>query len=127
MSKGTYPLKLPASMKAAAQRLARKDGVSLNQWIATAVAQKVGAAETAADLLRRWGGQGSREELLRILDAAPDNPPEPWDRLEEDAVETPDAPPAASSRRKPGTRAAGAESVAGKGARKPRGSRVAPG
>ena len=35
MSKATYPLKLPASIKAAAD-----DGVSLNQWIATAVAQK---------------------------------------------------------------------------------------
>lgn len=43
MSKGTHPLKLPASVKAAAARLAREDGVSLNQWIASAVAQKVGA------------------------------------------------------------------------------------
>ena len=126
MSKGTYPLKLPASTKAAAQRLARKDGVSLNQWIASAVAQKVGAVEAVEEIRRRWG-HGSPEGLLRALAAAPDNPPEPWDRLEEDAVETPDAPPAASSRRKPGTRAAGAESVAGKGTRKPRGSRVAPG
>jgi hypothetical protein len=40
MSKGTYPLKLPASIKAAAARLAKEDGVSLNQWIASAVAQK---------------------------------------------------------------------------------------
>jgi hypothetical protein len=42
MSKGTYPLKLPASIKAAAVRLAKEDGVSLNQWIAPAVAQKIG-------------------------------------------------------------------------------------
>ncbi|HEY1932875.1 MAG TPA: hypothetical protein VGG99_12750 [Acetobacteraceae bacterium] len=41
MSKATYPLKLPASIKAAVARLAKEDGVSLNQWIATAVAQKV--------------------------------------------------------------------------------------
>ena len=40
MSKGTYLLKLSASIKAAAARLAKEDGVSLNQWIATAVAQK---------------------------------------------------------------------------------------
>jgi predicted HicB family RNase H-like nuclease len=43
MSKGTYPLKLPASIKAAAARLAKEEGVSLNLWIASAVAQKVGA------------------------------------------------------------------------------------
>jgi predicted HicB family RNase H-like nuclease len=44
MSKATYPLKLPASIKAAAARLAKEDGVSLNQWITAAVAQKIGAS-----------------------------------------------------------------------------------
>lgn len=34
MSKATFPFKLPASMEAAAARLAKEDGVSLNQWIA---------------------------------------------------------------------------------------------
>ena len=38
MSRATYPLKLPRSIKGAAARLAREDGVSLNQWIAAAVA-----------------------------------------------------------------------------------------
>ena len=42
MSKATYPLKLPLSVKRATQRLAKEDGVSLNQWIAAAVAEKVG-------------------------------------------------------------------------------------
>jgi len=31
MSKATYPLKLPTSIKAAAVRLAKEDGVSLNR------------------------------------------------------------------------------------------------
>ena len=31
MSKATYPLKLPTSVKAAAAWLAKQDGVSLNQ------------------------------------------------------------------------------------------------
>ena len=39
MSKSTYPLKLPTSVKTAAARLAREDGVSLNQFIAAAVAE----------------------------------------------------------------------------------------
>ena len=41
MSRATYPLKLPHSIKKAAQRLAKEDGVSLNQWIAAAVAKKL--------------------------------------------------------------------------------------
>jgi hypothetical protein len=52
MSKSTYPLKLPLSIKKAAQRLAKEDGVSLNQWIAVAVAEKVGVVETASDSSR---------------------------------------------------------------------------
>jgi hypothetical protein len=40
MSKATYPLKLPTSIKKAAQRLAKEDGVSLNQWIAVAALKK---------------------------------------------------------------------------------------
>ena len=43
MSKSAYPLKLPESVKAAAARLAKADGVSLNQFIAVAVAEKVGS------------------------------------------------------------------------------------
>ena len=41
MNKQSYPLKLPASIKTTAQRLAREDGVSLNQWISVAVAEKI--------------------------------------------------------------------------------------
>ena len=39
ITRNRYPLRLPASLKEAAARLAKEDGVSLNQWIATAVAQ----------------------------------------------------------------------------------------
>ncbi len=63
MSKGTYPLKLPASIKAATVRLARQDGVSLNRWIASDVAQKVGAVETAEAFVRRRAGDAKPEDL----------------------------------------------------------------
>lgn len=79
MSKATYPLKLPSTLKAEAARLARQDGVSLNQWIATAVAQKIGAVETAADFLRRRAGDARPEELLGFLAEAPDVTPEAGD------------------------------------------------
>lgn len=81
MSKATYPLKLPASIKAAAQRLAKEDGVSLNQWIAVAVAEKVGAVETAAAFLQRRTGNATGTGLRRFLDKVPDAPPVPGDEL----------------------------------------------
>ena len=86
MSKGTYPLKLPGSIKAAAQKLAREDGVSLNQWIAAAVAQKVGAIETAADFFKRRARGARPEDLKVFLAMVPDVPPDSGDELEEQAI-----------------------------------------
>ncbi len=56
MSKSTYPLKLPKSVKEAAAELAKMDGVSLNQFIAAAVAEKVGTLRTASEFLRQRAG-----------------------------------------------------------------------
>ncbi len=79
MSKATYPLKLPASIKLAAARLAKEDGVSLNQWIAAAVAEKVGAVETAADFFKRRAQNAKPADLLWFLDNAPAQVPLPGD------------------------------------------------
>jgi hypothetical protein len=43
----TYPLRLPRSLKEAVKRLSREDGTSINQFVATAVAEKVSALQTA--------------------------------------------------------------------------------
>lgn len=43
----TYPLRLPRSLKAAVERLSREDQSSINQFVATAVAEKVAALQTA--------------------------------------------------------------------------------
>ena len=72
----TYPLRLPASIKREAERLAAEDGSSFNQFVASAVAEKVGAMRTAAyfdqrrasadwdsfdRLMGRQGGQPPRD------------------------------------------------------------------
>jgi len=67
MSKASYPLKMPQSVKAAAARLAKADGVSLNQFIAVAVAEKIGAMETAAEFLKRRAGKAKPSDLARFL------------------------------------------------------------
>ena len=81
MSKSTYPSKLPLSIKKAAQRLAKEDGVSLNQWIAVAVAEKVGVVETAADFFKKRAGRASGEGLMRFLRTAPKTVPDAEDAL----------------------------------------------
>jgi hypothetical protein len=79
MSRATYPLKLPLSIKKAAQRLAKEDGVSLNQWIAAAVAQKVGVVETAAEFFGKRAGKATGEGLMKFLRNAPNLPPDQQD------------------------------------------------
>lgn len=81
MSKATYPLKLPLSVKQAAQRLAKQDGVSLNQWIAAAVAEKVGVVETAAEFFKKRAGGATGAGLMRFLKSAPKVPPDPADQI----------------------------------------------
>ena len=71
MSKSTYPLKLPLSTKKAAQRLAKEDGVSLNQWIASAVAEKVGVIETAAEFFKTRAKGATGKGLMKFLRQAP--------------------------------------------------------
>ena len=78
-----YPLQLPMSLKETAARLAREDGVSLNQWITSAVAQKIGSVETADELLKRRSAGAKPGDLIQYLDGAPDVPPIPSDELPE--------------------------------------------
>jgi hypothetical protein len=71
MSKSTYPLKLPRSVKDAAAQLAKADGVSLNQFIASAVAEKVGSLKSAELFLSERAGRAKPADLLRYLRKAP--------------------------------------------------------
>ena len=40
---GLYPLRLPASLKAAVAEISKADGTSINQFVTAAVAEKVSA------------------------------------------------------------------------------------
>ena len=65
-----------------AARLAREDGVSLNQWIATAVAEKIGAVEATAEFQRRRATGATAIDLLRAPAGAPDRQPPEDDRAD---------------------------------------------
>ncbi len=70
-----YPLQLPESLKEIAVRLAKEDGVSLNQWIVAAVAQKIGAVETAAEFFVRRAENADIDAALALLGHVPDTEP----------------------------------------------------
>ena len=74
----TYPLRLPASVKAEAEKLAAEDGTSLNQFVASAVAEKLAALRTAAFFTGR-SGRGDRDAFRRLLTREGGEPPQPGD------------------------------------------------
>ena len=53
--------------------------MSLNQWIAAAVAEKVGAVETAAEFFKKRAGSATGAGLMKFLKYAPKVPPDPGD------------------------------------------------
>jgi hypothetical protein len=81
MSKSAYPLKLPTSVKSAAAALAKEDGVSLNQFIAAAVAEKVGTLRTAREFLRQRTGTAKPKDMQKYLRRAPKVAPDAKDSL----------------------------------------------
>ncbi len=76
----TYPLRLPASLKAAVVELSKQDGTSINQFVVTAVAEKVSAMKTAEFFATR-GAEADIEAARCIIQRAGGQPPEPNDRL----------------------------------------------
>jgi hypothetical protein len=60
-------LKLPTSVKTAATRLAKADGVSLNRFIAPLSPKKVGVIETARECLEQRAGHAKPKDLLKYL------------------------------------------------------------
>jgi hypothetical protein len=49
----TYPLRLPRSVKSEVERRAKADGVSVNQFVATAVAEKLAVMNSAVFFAER--------------------------------------------------------------------------
>ncbi len=76
----TYPLRLPVSLKAALEQLSKQDGTSINQFVVTAVAEKISAIHTAAFFEERRG-KANRKIFRRVLDRKGGEPPRQGDEL----------------------------------------------
>jgi len=66
-------VRLPNSVHAKIRELAARDEISVNQFIASAAAEKL-ASMLTLDYLRQEGAQGRRDDFLRYLNAVPDAP-----------------------------------------------------
>jgi hypothetical protein len=80
MIMSTVNLNLPESLYQQVCKLAEEDGISLNQFIATAAAEKV-AALTTVEYLRERAKRGGLEKFEAVLAKVPDVEPEAHDRL----------------------------------------------
>ena len=76
----TYPLRLPRSVKAEVERRAKADGISVNQFVATAVAEKLAAMDTA----RFFAERRERADMAafdRLMQRKGGEPPKPDDTI----------------------------------------------
>ncbi len=78
----TYPLRLPHSIKAAVEKFARQEGISMNQFVATAVAEKLAALNTAALFFAERKERADFEAFTRIMRRQGGEPPRPGDEAE---------------------------------------------
>ena len=78
MSKLT--VELPESLQRSIAALAKQEGYSVDQFMASAAAEKMAALRTL-DYLKKEAAAGKREDFDRFLAAVPDREPIESDRL----------------------------------------------
>jgi len=76
----TYPLRLPASIKAEAEKVAAQEGTSLNQFVATAVAEKLAVLRTASYFAERKG-RADWQAFDRLMSRSGGKEPRPGDEM----------------------------------------------
>lgn len=79
---GILSVRLSDSLHKGVRELAEREGISINQFIATAVAEKLAALMTEEYLGVR-AKRGSRAKYEAALAQVPDVEPEAYDRVEE--------------------------------------------
>jgi len=76
----TMSVRLPESLHRKARELAEREGVSINQLVTTALAEKLSALLTV-EYLEERARRGSRTKFERFMAKVPDHEPEPGDEL----------------------------------------------
>jgi hypothetical protein len=74
-------LRLPESLHEKAREMAEREGISINQLVATALAEKLAALMTV-DCLQERASRGDRKAFEAVLKKVKDRPPVPGDELQ---------------------------------------------
>jgi predicted transcriptional regulator len=77
---GAFTVRLPNSLHEKIEELAKAEGLSFNQFMVTAAAEKI-AALLPEDYLAQEAKQGKRADFEKVLKAVPHIEPEEHDRL----------------------------------------------
>ena len=75
----TISLRLPESLHKSARELARRERISINQLVTTALAEKLSALATE-DYLEALAARGNRASFDRVMSKVKDRPPFPEDK-----------------------------------------------
>jgi hypothetical protein len=76
----TLSLRLPESLHKQVRELAEREGISINQFVVTAVAEKMSALLTE-EYLEERARRGNRKRFERAMAKVKNQPPESKDRL----------------------------------------------
>lgn len=76
----TLSVRLPSSLHRQLKELAAREGISINQFVSSAVGEKMAALMTA-EYLNERARRGSRARFEAVLAKVPDREPEDEDRL----------------------------------------------
>jgi hypothetical protein len=76
----TVQIQIPDSLHKSLRHLAERDGISIDQFIATSVAEKIAALLTSEYLDAR-ASHGARAAYDVVLAKASESEPEPFDKL----------------------------------------------
>ena len=76
----TMTVRLPESLHDQLKDLAKAEGISINQFLVVAAAEKMSALKTA-EFLEAEGRLGNRKRFERVLRKVPDVEPDQADRL----------------------------------------------
>jgi hypothetical protein len=77
----TFPLRLPVSLKTAVEKVSKRDGASMNQFLVIAAAEKIAAMETERFFAERRE-RADDAAFLRILNRDGGEAPRPEDTLD---------------------------------------------
>ena len=79
-SVSNYALRMPFSLKRSVESVAREDGTTMNQFIVSAVAEKLAAMKTATYFSKR-AELGNLDAALTFMNRSSSNAPQAGDEL----------------------------------------------